>query len=460
MNLWRFGFILLALIGPVPQGATATPTPTATPTATPTTTATLGPRNTPTCIGADAYEPNDVPEQAQLVGAGTTLQATLHLGDVDWWQVYLKAGRNYRIEAQTKPGGDPRMVLYTATLAQLAQNDDCALGSYSPCIRIKPTEEGVYLVQITSQVAGLWADYTLQVVEELPTPTPTLTPQPTAGPTATPQPTGTPVPSPTPNDPFEPNQDFDHAAEIGLGQTVAANLPTGDRDFYRLYLKNRLLHRCEINPQGGLDPNLTLYDAGRNVLGGNDDRAPGQPGPLLNWLPGGAGWITLVVDPVTGSGSYTLLCTVLAPTPTTPVTPLPPAPTPTRWLIPTATSLPGLENPAGLGGGDWAQPGATGTPLPPVKVVVYYDENDNNAADPAEGIQGATVLLLDASTNKPIAWQTTDETGYTAFEIPAGASAYAALRIAIPFLGFSRPVGPGQAVPVAIEPQRLPGLIP
>ena len=417
------------------------------------------PTPTPTPYGYDIYEVNDTPEQAVLVGVGVALEATLHHGDVDWWQVYLKAGRSYRLEAVARPGGDPRLALYSATLVLLAENDDCAAGSYSPCLHYQPPADGFYYLEVRSQVAGLYAAYTLRISEALPTPTPSPTPTATPGAVPTPQPTA------TPNDSYENNYSFETAAEITVGQTVNANLPVGDNDFFRLFGKPGVVYRCDVQPQPGLDTNLIVYDANRNVIGGNDDRAPGDPASSFSWQSSYHGWVYLLIGPVAGQGAYTLRCEAVAPTPTLPPAPpaLPGVPslpiaapaTPTPIWIPTPTATPGAN---------WSAP--LPPPQPPIKVVVYYDENYNNAAEPQEGIAGATVLLLDATTNRPLAWLATDANGYVQFDAPAsiqlssGYGGSSGLRISIPYLGFSRAVSAGQVIEVRVKAQTLPGLLP
>jgi hypothetical protein len=95
-----------------------------------------------------------------------------------------------------------------------------------------------------------------------------------------------------------------------------------------------------------------------------------------------------------------------------------------------------------------------------VRVVVYYDKNDNGYPEPDEGIVGAVVLLLDVSTNKPVTFEQTDESGFAEITIPPSSAAFQTFRISVPFLGFSKPASPGKNIEVEIEAQRLPSLIP
>ena len=563
--------------------------PVDTPTFTPTQTL------TPTPDGADAYEPNDVADQATLVGVGETVRLTLHYGDVDWIVFWLKPGRTYHITADVRPGGDTLLRVHSQSLALLAESDDRGPGDPSSEVVLTPGQESFYYAQVSSKVVGLFADYDFRVTEAMPTATPTLTPTatptPTGTPTATPnlgdayepndefstatsmlvgetvrasihsgdldffqlyvkegvtyrcdvtpmqgldselvtynaskaetgrnddrgpgdpgsaltwladatgwvylrvgavvgtgeytllctalsptatptaRPTGTSQPTPTPNDPYEPNYNFDTAADIVPGTSVAAFIDVDDNDFYRLYIKAGNRYRCEVTPQG-FDPNLIVYDQSRNGIGGNDDRSAGELASSFTWYANYAGWAYLLVGPVGGTGPYTLLCSVVLPTATPTWEPYPTQPASAPQTIPTATNT-------GMGGtgaepGTGADPGTPGaqggtptptptlTPTPPVfdvTVLVYYDDNNNKAPEPTEGIQRASLILLDPVTNKPLTQVFTDDTGSARVTYVGLAEA----RVAVPFLGYSKVVKTGEHVMIQIKPQLLPGLLP
>jgi len=576
------------------QGETALPTATVTP----------SPTMTMTPWGADGHEPNDAPDQATLMGVGQMVRASLHAGDEDWFLVWLKAGHTYRITAEVWPGGDTYLRLYTYALAVVDESDDRGPGDPSSEIVFAPGAEGFYYAQVTSRVLGLFADYDFSVIEELPTPTPTMTPTPTSTPTSTPSPTMTmtptntptptntgtpsptplgdayepnddfaeasllmvgqtvrasvegddvdffrlyakagvtyrcdttpdgfdsrmvlydelqmeigrnddrspgdpgsvliwstsytswvyvqvealvgegtyvllcatlsptptpsprptssPQPTPTPNDPYEPNYGFELATELVAGTPVQAVIAADDNDYYRLYVKTGNTYRCDVSPQG-FDSNIIAYDQARAGIGGSDDRSPADVGSALTWRAAYTGWVYLLVGPVSGTGPYTLLCTVLLPTPSPtwfPVPSLPPAPPST---IPTTTPLPGGE------GAAFPTPPSQETPTPLMTptsavvfnatILVYYDDNDNGVPEPAEGVQGASVVLLNPWTNKPLAQSFTDDTGSAS----ASVAGMELARVAIPFLGFSKEVRTGEHVVVRIKAQRLPGLLP
>jgi hypothetical protein len=282
-------------------------------------------------------------------------------------------------------------------------------------------------------------------------------------PTALP-PTATPVPTATPSDAHEPNGSFGTAADVAIGYPLRAAIGPGDNDFYRLYVEPGVTYRCEAVPQGNLDPNLIVYDRSRRGIGGNNNAAPDSPASALSWTAAYEGWAYVLVGPVAGGGPYELLCTVPpAPTPVGPTAPVGPSaddagapqPSPSPEAIPTATRGTWAREEQAL-----ASPTAGPSPLPPVRVVAYYDENDNGAPDPAEGIVGGLVLLLDTSANRPVDWAKTDRYGSVNLGIPPGDALVRSLRVSVPFLGFSRRTAPGDQIEVEVEARKLPGLIP
>ncbi len=107
----------------------------------------------------------------------------------------------------------------------------------------------------------------------------------------------------------------------------------------------------------------------------------------------------------------------------------------------------------------------TGTPIPPrvltAEVVIAYDENGNRTVDPAEGVAGISVRVVEINTNRVIASGFTDERGYVAFEVVTDAPA----QIVVPYFGETWTVqrGGNSAAPaytLLLTPGNQPGLIP
>ncbi|MBL8161027.1 MAG: hypothetical protein JNJ61_03520, partial [Anaerolineae bacterium] len=77
----------------------------------------------------------------------------------------------------------------------------------------------------------------------------------------------------------------------------------------------------------------------------------------------------------------------------------------------------------------------TTTPVPPalvtVSIVIAYDENGNRAVDPAEGVSGISVRVVEVGTNRVIAQAFTDSSGYAQLQVVTSAQA----RAVVPYFG-------------------------
>ncbi len=433
------------------------PTPSPTMTLTPTMTST--PTNTP--APGDDHEPNDDFTTATQILMGESVQGTISENDLDHFLIYVKPGNTYRCVV-TPQGFDSELVLYDQGQVEIDRNDDQAPNNPGSALSWYAHYEGWAYPRVGAAVpvpTGDEGTYTLVCVSLSPTATPTITPS------STPRPSTTPQPTPTPNDAYEPNYNFDLAAEIGVGFAAQAVIAASDNDFFKVYVKTGNVYRCDVTPQG-FDSNLIVYDQGRAGIAGSDDRAPNDVGSALTWQAAYTGWAYLLVGPVSGTGPYTLLCVVVLPTPTPTrpiVTPLPALPTAAPVTIPTVTSSSQVTPGPGQAPGDAATATAsppTPTPTPEVvfnvTLVIYYDHNDNRAPEPDEGIQGASVVLIDPVSNKPLAQVFTDATG----SVYLSHTGLEQGTVAIPYLGFSRDTRSGEHLVVRIQPQRLPGLLP
>jgi hypothetical protein len=107
----------------------------------------------------------------------------------------------------------------------------------------------------------------------------------------------------------------------------------------------------------------------------------------------------------------------------------------------------------------------TGTPIPPrvitAEVVIAYDENGNRTVDPAEGVAGISVRVVEINTNRIIASGFTDERGYVSFEVVTDAPA----QVVVPYFGETWQLqrGGNSAAPaytLLLTPGNQPGLIP
>ena len=106
----------------------------------------------------------------------------------------------------------------------------------------------------------------------------------------------------------------------------------------------------------------------------------------------------------------------------------------------------------------------TGTPVSPrvisAEVVIGYDENGNQTVDPAEGVAGISVRVVETTTNRVIASGFTDTSGYVTFEVITEAPA----RVVVPYFGkgwdLQRGTSSASAFTLLLTPGNQPGLIP
>ncbi len=107
----------------------------------------------------------------------------------------------------------------------------------------------------------------------------------------------------------------------------------------------------------------------------------------------------------------------------------------------------------------------TTTPVAPsvltVSVVIAYDENGNRAVDPAEGVAGISVRVVEVGTNRVISQAFTDAQGFAQLQVVTSAQA----RVVVPYFGtvweIPRQRSGGQnAFTLLLQPGNQPGLIP
>jgi len=464
---------------------TATASPTATDSPTPSPTGTISPTASGTC--QDDLEPND------QIGTGPVLVANQPLaslslapiGDLDYFQIWVKAGRFYQVDTATVDGVDTRLRLFDEAGNLLAENDDYLTGNPASRMKFQAAADGWLFVAVDSIVPIEWSCrfYNISLTDvPAPTPTPTATPKPpgTPGPTSEPPPTNTPLPELF--DAYEPNFDFATAADVGVNQTGELNFhvfPPGDpgidHDFFRLYVKVGQQLRLEtLSLAPGLDTNIILYrEDTTTIIAGNDDCTPGEQRSCLTWWPDYTGFAYILIGPVgfvTPKGvsaealGYTLSITDLVGQPTSTPTqapgygqplPWPQNPPPVASPTPEPTPEPILQ----VQTFSLAPPTPTPLPLQPivVQLTVYYDENDNQAPDINEGVIGINMQILDSLTNRVLGQAFTNNEGHATLFVSASQE----IRLTVPYLGYSQTVKPpGGQFEIRIPALHLPSLIP
>lgn len=110
-------------------------------------------------------------------------------------------------------------------------------------------------------------------------------------------------------------------------------------------------------------------------------------------------------------------------------------------------------------------PRPTVTPAPPgvitVAVVIAYDENGNKAVDPAEGVVGISVRIVEIGTNRAIGQGFTDAGGFAQLRVVTSAPA----RVVVPYFGKTWNIpasrnGATARFTLLLTPGNQPGLIP
>ena len=92
-----------------------------------------------------------------------------------------------------------------------------------------------------------------------------------------------------------------------------------------------------------------------------------------------------------------------------------------------------------------------------IEINLYYDENDNKAPDPSEGLAGVSIRILDDNTNQRLGHLFTDSRGHAKLMV----SAQEAVRVSIPYLSYNeRITPPGDRITIRLSPLALPSLIP
>jgi hypothetical protein len=127
--------------------------------------------NSPACVGADKYEPDDVAAQARVYGTfGVTQTHSFHqAGDQDWLQFAAKAGHLYLIETQhtvtfTAPVDTVVWLFSDEGRTPLAFNDDYRTGAPFPLfdtivddsgLIIPVQEDGVLYVSVENNASSV-----------------------------------------------------------------------------------------------------------------------------------------------------------------------------------------------------------------------------------------------------------------------------------------------------------------
>lgn len=297
-------------------------------------------------------------------------------------------------------------------------------------------------------------------------------------------------------DRFEPNNDPAQATEIGWQTETGLTLVGADVDLFTAFLKAGQIVEISTAVSGTLDTRLELLWGGQPVAE-NDDRSATDVGSRVTFAAPADGWFVLRVEKATAAdGTYDLSAALVAPTatptllPTVTATPtVPPTATPAATPTSSLVSRPAGPPVAPAGG---ASPGLQISPPPPltgtvgitatghisltarlvgpvagraavatthVRLLIYYDANNDRQPGPGEGIGNVSVLAVDAQGQR-LAQVFTNVQGEAIFNLGSDTVA----RVIVPFVpGWSAAVRVGEGnndIVLGLPAVRLPVFLP
>ena len=450
-----FAFITVAMLGfitlaqqaqaqdgganPTPVIITLTPTVSATPAlVTPTATAAGS-------LVPDRFEPNDDVSSAVTLGFGLVPGLTLAGDDRDVFTGFLKAGQRLRIDTTVSLGLDTRLeLIWQGQL--VAENDDRAPTDVGSNLIFTAPIDGWYVlvVEMATVYEGM---YDLAIfLEDAP-----VTPTPSSTPTVTPS--ATPVILP---DSAEPNNSPESARPITPGQRTAYTVGAGDVDYFTFLAKASTRYTCETATDQ-VDTLLTVTGS-TGLLGENDDRSSGRVDSVLTWTQAAEAQVVIQVTARGGSfGQYELNCQPTAPPlPTAPAVNHAPGGAEPPTLIPTLAAAQSISLTVQYLGR--VQPQTFVKPTT-IRLLVYYDANNDRQPGPGEGIANVSALAVD-SRGQRLAQVFTNTQGEALFHLTSEAVA----RVIVPYVpGWSARVRVGEVnneIVLGLPAVRLPIFIP
>lgn len=444
-------FLLVGTTQAQAEGQNPTPiviilTPEASPTAVPTATAEGS-------LPPDRFEPNNDANTATAIGLQTEADLTLSGADLDAFTGYLKAGQMVGIQTAVYESLDTRLSLFWEGQLRV-ENDDRSPTDVGSLIVFTAPTDGWYVVLVEKvTVYNGRYDLTISLVEPMATATPL--------PTATAAPTATPMPSPTPliqPDLAEPNNVAEAAQPITPGQRNTYTVGAGDVDYFTFIAKAGSRYACETVTDK-VDTLLTVVGISE-IIGVNDDRTVGRVDSYLAWDTVAEQPILIKVEGRGGSfGQYQFVCQQAAAAVGPPAMPAAPpvlATDPLPVISDTITTTGHISLTVQHMGRVEPQ---TTTSATPIRLLVYYDANNDRQPGPGEGIANVSVLAVDAQGQR-LARVFTNAQGEAIFNLTSETVA----RVIVPFVpGWSARVRAGEAnndIVLGLPAVRLPIFLP
>lgn len=451
LTLFIEGGVTLAQDGgqnPTPIVITLTPTATETPAqATAVASAT-----SEGALPPDRFEPNNDASAATVVGLQTEVDLTMSGDDVDTFTGYLKAGQMLSIQTTVYDGLDTRLKLFWDGQL-LAENDDRSAVDVGSLVLFTVPADGWY-VAVVEKATVYNGRYDLTT--SLAAPTAAATPLPTVTPAATP----TPLPSPTAviqPDLAEPNNTPQTARPITPGQRQTYTVGAGDVDYFTFIAKAGSHYACETVTDR-VDTLITVLGAS-GVIGVNDDRSVGRVDSYVAWNAAAEQPVHIQVAARGGSfGPYEFVCQQAAAPPAPPALPAVRQPAATAPLPVTQTITTTGHITLTVQHRGRVQPAKT-TPATRIRLLVYYDANNDRQPGPGEGIANVSVLAVDAQGQR-LGQVFTNAQGEAIFNLTGETIA----RVIVPFVpGWSARVRVGETnndIVLGLPAVRLPVFLP
>ncbi|HRQ42707.1 MAG TPA: hypothetical protein PLD25_32745 [Chloroflexota bacterium] len=403
----------------------------------------------------DRFEPNNDMNSATSIGLQTEPDLTLTGEDVDYFTGYLKAGQMVRVSTFVYGGLDTRLKLYWG--GQLvAENDDRSLSDVGSTVIFTAPADGWYiaLVEKTTVYDGV---YDLETALTEPTATPTAAPTLTATPTPTPTPSPTPMMQP---DLAEPNDSPETARPVTPGLRGTYTIGAGDVDYFTFIAKAGNRYACETVTEQ-VDTLLTVVGISA-AIGVNDDRSVGRVDSYLTWTAVAEQPVIVKIEARGGSfGQYEFVCHNVPPSPAPlPAPPMPPAPAvTTSEPLTTTVSITATGHISLTVQYIGRVQSQTTLPTTHIRLLVYYDANNDRQPGPGEGIANVSVLAVNVQ-GQPLARIFTNAQGEAIFNLASEAIS----RVIVPFVpGWSARVRVGEAnndIVLGLPAVRLPIFLP
>lgn len=437
VSLFLFEIVSGQTVNPTPVVIDLTPDATQTPITTPT-------AESP--FRQDRFEPNNSADTATSIAFQTERDLTLIADDMDYFTLFVKTGQLIQADANPHDGLDTRLKLFWN--GQLvAENDDRSPTEIGSTVHFLAGGDGWLIISV-GKVTNANGRY--ELVLSLTEPTTTPTPSPTA--TATQTPTASPTSSPTATA-FPTTTAFPTASPTTSWPTHTPQ-PPATQPILPVATNTAVVWPTKT-------PNWSSPTPTTAIVWPTHTPTWVAPAPtaVVIWPSSTPLPPTVTSAPVVVQQS---IPTTVAPSSPSPLPTATPAPTvtltPTVAISPTAIVTKTTAIPLSVQHIRQVVPDAE-TLTTQIRLLIYYDANNDRIPSPSEGVSNISVLAVDAR-GQQLAQVFTNSQGEAAFTLSSNAVA----RIVVPFVpGWSERVRVGEnndGIVLGLPAVRLPVFFP